>query len=339
MKFPLFTFLILLSKIIFSQNLVFNGDFETVERYPDNYAQISLATGWYTLNRADLYNSRSNPFYFNMAMPGLRTPRTGNGFAGIVVGEHETIQTKLTQTLSKDSQYRVEFYLKLAWCSQCALTPVFGLLTKYSCMDSIYRYENFNNQVGIYEYKELMDTTKWVKVEGIYTANGGEKYFTLTYINLFKKPFCLCDYFIDDISVYPLVDEHTILQNITSIDTFKYKQGDVFILKNVNFEFNQSTLLPESYKTLEELIKYLQKNSSIVISINGHTDNVGLEKYNYELSKERAKSVYNFLLNRGINKERLSYAGFGSTQPLNENTSEKNKQNNRRVEIKIVKKN
>lgn len=337
MKSPLIGFLILFSQTILSQNLVLNGGFETIERSPDNYGQINLAKGWYSINKTpDLYNKYSNPSAFNNAFPGLQSPRTGNGFAGFLAGEYETFQTKLIHKLNKDNQYRVEFFLKTAKGSECALTPVYGLLTRYSNLDSIYKYEKIESQVCINDYSELLDVTKWVRVEGIYTAIGEEKYFTISYINTNNKHFCLCSYFVDDISVTPLNNFNTISQEIASKDSFNYRQGDVFILRNVNFAFDKSELLTESYKTLDELLKYLQRNEGIIISINGHTDNVGIEKHNYELSIQRAKAVFDYLLVKGISSNRMTYEGYGSSQPINDNSSEANRQNNRRVEIKIV---
>ena len=344
MKYLITFSIILISKVIFSQNLIYNEGFEIVERCPDGFHQLNLATGWYSvyyayLCPAEIRNSCSDSNYFNQAIPRMRKPRNGNGYALMFAGEKQAIQTKLLQKLRKNKQYKVEFYIQTNPESLCALTPMFGLLTKNSNYDSIVKYENMNRQVSLNDCNELLDTKNWVKVDGIYTANGDEKYFTIAYLNIYNKPFCLCMYSIDDISVTPLTMDDSIPKIQTSIDSLNLKQGDTFTLKNVNFAFDRSELLPESKKTLEELFYYLKKHEGIVISINGHTDIVGTEEHNIELSKQRAKAVYDFLIERGINKDRMNYDGFGSSKPLNDNSTETNRQNNRRVEIKIEKKN
>ena len=341
MKIRFICILLLITTTTFSQNLIHNGGFELIKKCPDDYAQIYLAEGWYNIfngcmYQASVYNLCSDPSDFNMAIPGLRKPRTGNGYAGIVAGEYQTIQTKLIKKLEKDKQYHVEFYLKSENGTECALTPIYGLLTKHSDIDSIVKYEDITNQVCIKDYRRLLDPAKWIKVEGVYTANGDEKFFTISYINMSNKEFCLCLYSIDDISVYPLNENYTIAQTRQKLDTIKYKAGDVLMLANINFEYNKSLLLPNAYPFLDKLFIYLQNNTEIAITISGHTDNKGSVKRNYKLSKERAKAVFNYLHQKGINKSKMNYKTYGSTKPLNDNTNEKNRQQNRRVEIELV---
>ena len=271
-----------------------------------------------------------------MAIPGLRKPRSGKGYAGILAGEHQTIQTRLSRKLAKGNRYKVEFFLKSEHGSECALTPVYGLLTKYSTMDSVFKYEGFEKQVCIDDYKQLLDTSQWVKVEGIYSAKGDERYFTIAYHNIYRKLFCLCIYTIDDISVYPLDEENTFPQDIAIIDSNSYsKQANVFILKNINFEFDKSELMPESFSTLDKLVDYLVENEKFCIVIKGHTDNVGIETHNYELSTNRAKAVFEYLAMKGISKNRMTYEGFGSFKPIKDNSTKENRQFNRRVEIEL----
>ena len=78
---------------------------------------------------------------------------------------------------------------------------------------------------------------------------------------------------------------------------------------------------------------HLKRNKKTKIKIAGHTDNIGSEKYNLELSKKRAKSVYNKLLEFGVSKEQLSYIGFGFSQPVDNNKTDLGRSKNRRTEI------
>jgi outer membrane protein OmpA-like peptidoglycan-associated protein/Tol biopolymer transport system component len=113
------------------------------------------------------------------------------------------------------------------------------------------------------------------------------------------------------------------------------KQGEKIILNNIFFAFNSSELLPESEKEIAEIRKFLEKNPNIKIEIVGHTDNIGGVKFNKDLSENRAKSVYNALISKGIAKERLSSKGLGATQPIDTNDTEQGREKNRRVEFVI----
>ncbi|MCO6161361.1 OmpA family protein [Flavobacterium sp. NRK F7] len=104
----------------------------------------------------------------------------------------------------------------------------------------------------------------------------------------------------------------------------------------INFETNKSDIQPEAKPTLEEVFKLLKENPSLKLSIEGHTDNSGDKKYNFELSEARAKSIVAYLTQKGISSERLQSKGYGDTKPLQENTSEDNKALNRRVELRKI---
>lgn len=109
-----------------------------------------------------------------------------------------------------------------------------------------------------------------------------------------------------------------------------------FVLENVEFDFGKATLRPASYKTLDELVEYLQRKSDDRIEIGGHTDNIGSEVKNKALSLERAKSIVAYLIAKGIDASRLTAKGYGSMEPVEENTTEAGRQKNRRSEVKIL---
>jgi outer membrane protein OmpA-like peptidoglycan-associated protein len=78
------------------------------------------------------------------------------------------------------------------------------------------------------------------------------------------------------------------------------------------------------------------QNPDIRIEIGGHTDNQGSPEHNKTLSKNRALAVYNYLLSRGIDASRMTYAGFGDTKPISDNETEAGRALNRRTEFKII---
>jgi outer membrane protein OmpA-like peptidoglycan-associated protein len=113
-------------------------------------------------------------------------------------------------------------------------------------------------------------------------------------------------------------------------------KGTTFVLNNIFFDTGKWELREKSKTELNELIRFMQDNPQVRGEISGHTDNVGEKKANQELSLKRAKSVYDYLVQNGIEPQRLTYKGYGDTQPAAPNDSEENKQRNRRIEFKIL---
>ena len=118
----------------------------------------------------------------------------------------------------------------------------------------------------------------------------------------------------------------------------KIEVGNKIVLRNIFFDFDKSTLRPESTAELDRLTKMLNDNSSLKIEISGHTDNIGSAAYNKTLSENRAKAVVDYLVKNGINSNRLTYKGYGFDQPIATNDNEEGRQQNRRTEFKVVSK-
>lgn len=114
------------------------------------------------------------------------------------------------------------------------------------------------------------------------------------------------------------------------------KQGEKIILRNIFYATDSYELKDESVAELTKLLEFLNNNKALRIEISGHTDNVGTSEYNIELSDNRAKSVYNYLVDHGINKDRLTYKGYGETQPISTNDTKEGRSENRRTELKIL---
>ncbi len=112
--------------------------------------------------------------------------------------------------------------------------------------------------------------------------------------------------------------------------------SEPIVLKNVFFDTGSADLRSESYTELRNLKELLEKNPSMKIQVNGHTDNVGSEEANQKLSANRAKSVYEFLVQEGINASRMSFKGFGESQSIDSNENSEGRQRNRRTEFMII---
>ena len=101
----------------------------------------------------------------------------------------------------------------------------------------------------------------------------------------------------------------------------------------INFETGKSVILPESKKTIDEIISMMSRNPDLKISVEGHTDNAGTEASNQKLSEERAKSVADAIIAGKIDKGRLQSKGYGEMKPIADNNSEEGRAKNRRVEL------
>jgi outer membrane protein OmpA-like peptidoglycan-associated protein/Tol biopolymer transport system component len=114
--------------------------------------------------------------------------------------------------------------------------------------------------------------------------------------------------------------------------------GKSVVLKNIFFETDKYDLKPESKVELKKLLEFLTTNPTVKILIAGHTDNVGNPAHNLELSDNRAKSVYDFLVENKVDASRIKFKGYGETHPLVKNDSPENKAMNRRTEFVITEK-
>ncbi len=111
----------------------------------------------------------------------------------------------------------------------------------------------------------------------------------------------------------------------------KITPGATVVLNNIFFDIDKFDLKSESYPELQKLISFLSTNPTIKIEIGGHTDNTGDKLKNQKLSENRALSVLNYLVLKGIDKGRLSFRGYGDSQPLADNNTEEGRASNRRT--------
>ena len=113
--------------------------------------------------------------------------------------------------------------------------------------------------------------------------------------------------------------------------------GAVVRLNNVYFDFDKSTLRPESFVELDRVVKMLEENPAIEIEMSAHTDSRGSDEYNFKLSDNRARSVMDYIVSKGIAAGRIRSQGYGETKPVAPNDTDSNRQLNRRVEFTILK--
>ena len=168
--------------------------------------------------------------------------------------------------------------------------------------------QNGEQGIGTYKIMKNGQVTAWVKVEG--GGNDNTDFYMVT-----------------------IVQPEAMKQEITADDMLTALNNDGRIALYINFETGKSDIKTESQKTIDEIVSLLENNPSLNVSIEGHTDNVGNATSNQQLSENRAKSVVNALVAKGIAKTRLASKGWGQTKPVADNNSDEGKAKNRRVEI------
>lgn len=145
----------------------------------------------------------------------------------------------------------------------------------------------------------------------------------------------------------------TVRKGTTLKETIQSKQDSVNASANVgdikhtpvvlekatlyfNFDFNSSKIDGESAAYLNELASVLIENNMLRITLTGHTDNIGSDKFNLRLSKERALAVKDYLIEQGVNPDKIIADGKGLSEPLNENKTDEDRAKNRRVDLNII---
>jgi outer membrane protein OmpA-like peptidoglycan-associated protein len=129
-------------------------------------------------------------------------------------------------------------------------------------------------------------------------------------------------------SDFNMVDKEIELKNIAV--------GSKIALRNIFFATGKSDLNPESNTELARLIRLLTDVPSLKIEISGHTDNTGSEQLNLKLSADRAKVVVDYLIREGVASSRLMSKGYGSSRPVDSNSTTEGRQQNRRTEFEII---
>ncbi len=280
----------------------------------------------------------------------------------------EYIQTYLEHPLLEGHTYYAEFHVSLVEDCDYAIANLGMLLTDQTpelTWPKI-QFEYYKPQVRNNKTKVMDDVKNWVKISGTFKAKGGEYVLTIGNFdnddktllkknksnkinNKFRKRFLpkIAYYFIDDVKVQAvdslnkdIIPTEPLLATKSPEDNYfgSLKVGEKVKLNNIYFEFDKTNLLAESFFELNKLYQLLRENQAMEIEIQGHTDIIGSDNYNNELSENRAKAVVEYLIKKGISKTRIMYNGYGRSKPVASNNSEEGRLKNRRVEFLILKK-
>lgn len=308
---------------------------------------------------------------------GIQEARSGKCYAGFFAVSHgyyrEYLQTRLDYPLEANKDYILTMYLSLSDYSRLAIDKIgvcfLNKEVKYEHSNAITDlrpiYINLEENVG-------MEINEWHPVTLMYKAKGGENTLLIggfgikrlwktgnTVPQKISSPINKsierdAYYYMDDVSLfeYKPVIEDTIpfeysdpnalaeipdTERVEPVTIEKVPNDVVMTFKNVLFQTGEAILSPLSYPELNIIAFYMKADPNLFIEIYGHTDNVGDEEKNKELSAKRAMAVGKYLIAKGVNEKNVTSIGYGSSQPLVSNQTEEGRKNNRRVEF-ILKK-
>lgn len=346
-----------------AQNLVPNPSFEEYFNCPGTYnthtADFQIH-GWYSATKGtpDHFHSCSRGeanVPYNWA--GVSEAYDGKGYTGIYMwmdrdfDYREYLQCRLLEPLLKDSLYNIEFYFRLSSYSKYAIDRIGILLTDTMIRASHDRVLRNKSVIDIVRDSALTQSTGiWERAHLTYKATGGEQFLTLGNFSdnhntrNYKIQFRPVQqdmlagsayYYIDNVEVLPSFSPK-LPEILPEFNAERVEFDKTYVLRNIQFEFNSYKLVPPSFDQLDQVAEYLHENFGVNVQVSGHTDDVGSDRYNFELSRQRAQSAANYLIRQGISSQRIEIFGYGKSRPLLEGTSEEVRRQNRRVEVRFA---
>lgn len=346
----LFSTIILFCGVLIGQNLIANSSFENISKHDNEGLDMKFCSGWDISITSGISSSTPDHVFANdknnypQSSQGLMPAHTGNCFAGMTTNEY--LITRLSNRLEKDSLYSVSFWL--------CLTP----RSDYYSKNIYYKFlsENsfgFRNMKFIdNKKKSLFDSVantmvqikldsstcrEWHLIKFYYIASGEEVGFMIGFKNNFNdNNIVLCEK-----SLEKLKTKTTNLKQLYYyLDDFSIEKADLplvvgkpVIAKDILFETNKSDLDTNSFYYLKNIANYMLAKPNTFIVILGYTDNSGSEQFNIDLSLARAESVKKTLIFYGISPDRISVKGYGSKNPVSNNSTPEGRAMNRRIEL------
>lgn len=340
----------------FCQNLVMNPSFENYVQCPVKLGNLEQdVEDWKmpTLGSTDYFNGCSEAMGTPKNFNGQQPADFGVGYVGFYMfapnDYREYIEARLTSTLIKGEHYTVSFYVSLAERSDFAVKE-FGIrFTEFPVeleTTKVLTGMHFSKLKGdtskelkISYSKFYSDEKEWVKLSQEFVANGTENHLIIgnfknnkrtqkfqTKRKITKGSY----YYLDMVSVRKTNSKEEVY-NVVSSDHFKIDSVHVF--RDVHFDFNRSKPRDLYQHELNALTTYMKKHPTLKIVLTGHTDIIGSNSFNKDLSLKRAEEVAQFLIKNGIAESRIQYTGSGSLKPIATNKTEAGRLLNRRVEF------
>lgn len=368
MKYAIACCVCLLSLAGYTQNLVPNAGFEEREFCPTdiNRASLKAIKQWSQLNEGtpDYFSACGSRVGVPANMFGHQSAHSGESYAGLVIysstkrNYREYLSAKLTRPLLAGEQVCIEMYLSPADYDLHVADAIGVYLSKTKPVQERMNVVLATPSLANPALNMLDGVDDWLLISDTYTAKGGEEFITIGNFRPDRETMALrrtsaqganennlwSYIYIDDVVVKPIQKksecscENDYIRSTVHDPPLELSEYDQIQLDAVLFDFDQDVLTSQATVQLEEVYKLLRKNKSMYMVISGHTDIVGPDGYNLDLSKRRAETVIGFLTAKGISVERLHVEYEGSKNPVADNATEEGRAQNRRVEFTIRRK-
>ena len=336
------------------QNLIPNPSFEEYESCPmqlGNFHDDVVAWQAPTLGSTDYFNNCSSVMGTPKNFNGEQVADFGQAYAGLYLyapdDYREYMHIELKEPLVEGVPYEFSFFVSLAERSDFAIKD-FGVLFSSlpievqtrRVLSKMHLYRDTENKYHFLEikYSEFYkDKKDWVKVQTAFVAKGTERFVTLGNFRNNTKTRNLITkrnakqgayYYIDKVALFTPPSE-----GLPEAKAKEIPLDQPMVFEHVHFPFDAYSLHEEAKSEIQSLFAYLESDNALQLKISGHTDNQGSDGYNKRLSASRCKAVIDYLINLGLDKNRVAWEAHGGTQPIADNTSESGRQKNRRVEF------
>ena len=341
MKLSLLIIFYFLSNAIYCQNLIPNHSFEEID--PDHpLSNLYWQPGWST-NRSDIllhwFKAGGMNFIVTSGIKGMNSYSGYNSIQLFLFNKKKEfrnyIGVRLKEPLIEDALYIFELNVKvLESVSNYAVNNI-GIALKN---DSVSFSTNY--QIPLEPYYELKDIAfseefNWIKITDTIKAKGGENFLYLgnfssnkniDHKRISRKKSNISVYIFDEIS----------LSSINPNIHFKTHRIDTMMLSNILFDTDSFNIKPEAFPILDSITLLFKDDFIKNIKILGHTDQTGDYSYNKVLSALRANFIRSYLIENGINENKIIAEGKGAEIPIANNNSEEGNSLNRRVEFIIT---
>ena len=346
----------------FGQNLVPNGDFERLIGCPKSLSELNVYNWNNTVaeSTADLFSNCTHSE--SIASPSILhlKPYEGSTYLGLKPaingsGYREYISCKLKSKLKNGKSYRVKIAVAIPDECSYRVNHIDFLFSTMPLTGTFPEDPLIDVPSVSFSLKNIDTLSKWKVYETTYIAEGDESYLCVGnflkmkksdlvkikkkdkyYHRLFENCAYVCLDAIEIIDVDAPTPIDTKKESVKATEKQEVKTlPEPIVLDNLLFETASARLKEDEIPDLDDIITYLKNRPELKAFIEGHTDNIGSENSNLTLSNNRAKSVIQYLANKGIDIIRLSAKGFGASQPIADNSTSEGRAKNRRVVIRF----
>lgn len=312
------------------------GKYEYYLKDVDKYEAFRLKNIYDSFFQRDSYGRMVVPSHIVMpVVRGVPTfPETN-----LMVGMKWTAPGEEVQELIEGRLYRVPFEAHYIYLGEervrNVIYPVFYVIYQvryYPAGDRYVKSYTGMTTIKVYWDREIQNIRYYTEEYNfmIVLANGESQTFIGTSEGI-------VDFLIEDgVKTDLLVELQQVVRTNDTLSLREEVDGVIVNFGNVLFDFDKATIRKEFEKGLDQIAEVLKKYPKLDIVVSGHTDSIGNPSYNQRLSELRAKAIADYLLQRGISQDRISYIGYGDTKPIASNATAEGRMKNRRVEIKII---